>query len=43
MMGPVRAILLALITSSTALLAEDSKIEISLPTDNDALFHGGGP
>jgi hypothetical protein len=34
----VRAILLALITSSTALLAEDSKIEISLPTDNDALF-----
>jgi murein DD-endopeptidase MepM/ murein hydrolase activator NlpD len=43
MMPPVRAILLALITSSTALLAEDSKIEISLPTDNDALFHGGGP
>ena len=43
MRRPVRAILLAVITSSTALLAEDSKIEISLPTDNDALFHGGGP
>jgi hypothetical protein len=39
----VRAILLALIATSTASLAEDSKIEISLPTDNDALFQGGGP
>jgi len=36
-------ILPALIASSLALLAEESKIEISLPTDNDALFRGGGP
>ena len=40
MMQRLQAILLALIASSTALLAEDSKIEISLPTDNDALFRG---
>jgi len=43
MTRPVRAILLALIGSSTVLMAEDSRIELSLPTDNDALFHGGGP
>jgi len=43
MTRPVRAILLALIASSTASLAEDSRIEISLPTDNEALFRGGGP
>ena len=43
MKRPVLAILLALIASSIALLAEDSRIELSLPTDNDALFRGGGP
>ena len=43
MTRPVRAILLTLIASSTASLAVDSRIEISLPTDNDALFGGGGP
>src|SRR5206468_9769073 len=36
-------ILLALIATATASLAEESKIEIILPTDNDALFRGGGP
>ena len=43
MIPRLRGILLALIASSAALLAEDSQIEISLPTDNDALFRGGGP
>src|SRR5262249_33801523 len=43
MKRPLLAILLALIASSIALLAEDSRIELSLPTDNDALFRGGGP
>src|ERR1044071_1933611 len=43
MTRPLRAILLILIAPCPALLAEDSRIEISLPTENDALFHGGGP
>jgi hypothetical protein len=39
-----RVILIALISSalSTLLCAQTAKIEISLPTDNDALFRGGG-
>jgi murein DD-endopeptidase MepM/ murein hydrolase activator NlpD len=37
------AIALAVIVLSTSLLAQNPKIEISLPTDNDALFRGGGP
>ena len=43
MISRVLVILLAVIASSPALRAQQSKIEISLPTDNDALFHGGGP
>src|SRR5437879_2655765 len=39
----VLAIVLAVIVLSTSLLAQNPKIEISLPTDNDALFRGGGP
>src|SRR5437899_7818916 len=39
----LQAIALAVMVFSTSLLAQDSKIEISLPTDNDALFRGGGP
>ena len=39
----LRAILLALIASSAVSMAEDSTLELSLPTDNNALFHGGGP
>src|SRR5213075_842638 len=39
----VLAIGLAINVFSGSLLAEDSKIEISLPTDNDALVRGGGP
>jgi murein DD-endopeptidase MepM/ murein hydrolase activator NlpD len=39
-----RVILIALISSalSTLLCAQTEKIEVSLPTDNDALFRGGG-
>src|SRR5437763_15430032 len=39
----VLAIGLAINVFSGSLLAQNSKIEISLPTDNDALFRGGGP
>ncbi len=39
----VLAIGLAVNVFSSSLLAQNSKIEISLPTDNDALFRGGGP
>ena len=39
----VLAIALAVHVFSSLLLAQNSKIEISLPTDNDALFRGGGP
>ena len=39
----VLAIGLAVSVFSSSLLAQNSKIEISLPTDNDALFRGGGP
>src|SRR4029077_4652242 len=39
----VLAIGLAGSVFSSSLLAQNSKIEISLPTDNDALFRGGGP
>src|SRR6476659_872943 len=37
----VLAIGLAVSVFSSSLLAQNSKIEISLPTDNDALFRGG--
>src|SRR6266513_4289585 len=37
------AIALAVSAFSSPLGAQNSKIEISLPTDNDALFRGGGP
>src|SRR5437879_1188805 len=39
----VLAIALAVTVLSSPLLAQNPKIEISLPTDNDALFRGGGP
>src|SRR6476646_6909292 len=39
----VLAIGLAVRVFSGSLLAQNSKTEISLPTDNDALFRGGGP
>jgi len=39
----VLAIALVAIVLSSSLLAQNPKIEISLPTDNDALFRGGGP
>src|SRR5256714_259446 len=39
----VLAIALLVVMLSISLLAQNSKIEISLPTDNDALFRGGGP
>jgi hypothetical protein len=39
----MRAIALVVTVLSTPLLAQNPKIEISLPTDNDALFRGGGP
>ncbi len=39
----VLAIALAVSVFSSPLGAQNSKIEISLPTDNDALFRGGGP
>jgi murein DD-endopeptidase MepM/ murein hydrolase activator NlpD len=39
----VMATALAVTVLSTPLLAQNPKIEISLPTDNDALFRGGGP
>ena len=39
----VLAIALAVSVFSSSLLAQNSKIEISLPTDNDALFAGRGP
>src|SRR2546430_15998812 len=39
----VLAIALAVSVFSSPLGAQNSKVEINLPTDNDALFHGGGP
>ncbi len=36
------AIALVLIARASIMLAQNSRIDISLPTDNDALFHGGG-
>jgi murein DD-endopeptidase MepM/ murein hydrolase activator NlpD len=36
------ALALAIFAVSVSMRAQNGKIEISLPTDNDALFHGGG-
>lgn len=35
-------LVLSVFAVSVSMRAQDGKIEISLPTDNDALFHGGG-
>ena len=43
MMRTLVVIALGITVSTGASVAQNSKIEISLPTDNDALFHGGGP
>ena len=43
MMSRSFAIALATIALSVSVPAQNAKIEISLPTDNDALFRGGGP
>ncbi len=37
------AALALFLCSSTVMFAQGDVIELSLPTDNDALFHGGGP
>jgi murein DD-endopeptidase MepM/ murein hydrolase activator NlpD len=39
------AALLALIVSNFSIIAQSEKgsVDLALPTDNDALFHGGGP
>ena len=37
------AILVALLIAHTSPGAEHDIVDIVLPTDNDALFHGGGP
>ncbi len=34
---------LLLVSGLTSAWAQDSHLNLSLPTDNDALFHGGGP
>jgi murein DD-endopeptidase MepM/ murein hydrolase activator NlpD len=43
MMSRSLGIALATIALSVSVPAQNTKIEISLPTDNDALFRGGGP
>ena len=43
MIQRILVILLAVIGPWPALFAQGPKIELSLPTDNDALFRGDGP
>src|SRR5207248_4225196 len=43
MTGRSFAIVLVTIALSVSMPAQNTKIEISLPTDNDALFRGDGP
>ena len=43
MMSRSFAMALATIALRLSMLAQNTKIEISLPTDNDVLYCGGGP
>ena len=43
MMGRGFAIALAMVAFSFSIIAQNTRIEISLPTDNNAIFRGGGP